>query len=743
MKICLISIEFTPFFGGGIGTYSELLARGLVEKGHTVHVITAAWPNYETQLGADILKTGDIPGLIIHRLPAYEKDYQLPSDPEDYIAKKLWIAQCWGGMPYWGDLVNQKLTALQVEINFDMIEFAESFADGHIYLRKRHLGLSTHNTPVTITLHGPLHEVMESNRIPMRSGWAQRRIAAENRAILSADCICSPSAILAKMVEKRLDLLNQGKHVSVIPNPLVAPVNIGDRQKTVLSKVGNKRYILFVGRMEYRKGPTYFIEAMKKVLPKYPDVMAVLVGKDQAYSYDSGKTMKDHLRSVIPRKMNNRVRFIDNMPREDVLKLYSEAVACVFPAPWDNYPYTCSEAMATNGFVIANKNSGMAEMVEHEKSGLVVDINIPEQLEIAIERALTDDELQGIVRNNARKRILSLCNPSSVIDIKLASYKETINRCKSEQLQVEHARSTKAEKVHILVLSDNEDIPIVARTVKSIEGAAELSNFKVTVTIGSSSNDKLATSFGVNVRYIKHQKNDMGLCYLSWLNGCIDRNFDYVMTLHAGDVLDPCLMKNYQTVFQSRSKVGWLGSWATSLHNPNMGYAHNDPFLPYELLHFTPAPFTMLRCNILAKLIKHNPVNLSWDKQLQQIISIQNAGYECSVIPKALGQYVDHPERVSLQKMPYYDRETLIKDIFLQNSNNLTDNFYHLWDHMFFYQVQSENRNKEFINPGIKQATKLLMKAVFHKMDKKFHRYIQYRHLKSLAKKFASKARVI
>ena len=39
MRICFICSEYPPDAHGGIGAFTQLLGRGLVQRGHEVHVI--------------------------------------------------------------------------------------------------------------------------------------------------------------------------------------------------------------------------------------------------------------------------------------------------------------------------------------------------------------------------------------------------------------------------------------------------------------------------------------------------------------------------------------------------------------------------------------------------------------------------------------------------------------------------------------------------------------------------------
>ena len=44
MRICLVSREFAPYYGAGIGTYLASVTRALSRAGHEVHVLTAKLP---------------------------------------------------------------------------------------------------------------------------------------------------------------------------------------------------------------------------------------------------------------------------------------------------------------------------------------------------------------------------------------------------------------------------------------------------------------------------------------------------------------------------------------------------------------------------------------------------------------------------------------------------------------------------------------------------------------------------
>jgi glycosyltransferase involved in cell wall biosynthesis len=55
--------------------------------------------------------------------------------------------------------------------------------------------------------------------------------------------------------------------------------------KTILTKIYKNsfgKYILFMGRLNYIKGPDILIAAYNLLRKKYPDIQLVIIGKDEA-----------------------------------------------------------------------------------------------------------------------------------------------------------------------------------------------------------------------------------------------------------------------------------------------------------------------------------------------------------------------------------------------------------------------------------------------------------------------------
>src|SRR5688572_21346668 len=117
MRICLVTREFAPFWGAGIGTYAANMARAWREAGHEVHVVC---PPHE-----GVLSRGPelYPGVRFHTVqPA------LSAEDE---------AGCRYEFERYGMRVLRRLEGLHGQNPFDLIEFPDYWAEGHAAIRAR------------------------------------------------------------------------------------------------------------------------------------------------------------------------------------------------------------------------------------------------------------------------------------------------------------------------------------------------------------------------------------------------------------------------------------------------------------------------------------------------------------------------------------------------------------------------------------------------------------------------------
>ncbi len=69
------------------------------------------------------------------------------------------------------------------------------------------------------------------------------------------------------------------------------------------------------------------------------------------------------------------IEFVGAVKSEDLAEQLSRCDIMVLPSRWENFPFACWESMAAGRAVVGSVRGGMADVIEHGKSGLLVEPN--------------------------------------------------------------------------------------------------------------------------------------------------------------------------------------------------------------------------------------------------------------------------------------------------------------------------------------------------------------------------------
>ncbi len=123
----------------------------------------------------------------------------------------------------------------------------------------------------------------------------------------------------------------------------------------VLKKYGIEgEYILFVGTLQPRKNITRLIEAFAKIQNKNKDLRLAIVGK-------KGWLYKEILEAPKQYGVEDRVKFLEFVPDEDLAVLYQNAICLVLPSLYEGFGLPIVEAMSYGCPVITSNVSSLPE----------------------------------------------------------------------------------------------------------------------------------------------------------------------------------------------------------------------------------------------------------------------------------------------------------------------------------------------------------------------------------------------
>ncbi len=153
--------------------------------------------------------------------------------------------------------------------------------------------------------------------------------------------------------------------------------------------------ILFVGRMEKRKGLNYLIEAYKRVKREVPNSRLIAVGP--------GTRLRRKYERQVARDGLEDVTFIGYASYRDLPRYYKTAdVVCVPATGWESFGIVLLEAMAVGKPLVASNIDGYASVATHGAQGLLVPPRNPAKLAEALLTIMTDKSLQQQMGDKGR-----------------------------------------------------------------------------------------------------------------------------------------------------------------------------------------------------------------------------------------------------------------------------------------------------------------------------------------------------
>lgn len=161
----------------------------------------------------------------------------------------------------------------------------------------------------------------------------------------------------------------------------------------------DKINILFVGRMEKRKGANYLIDAYKLVKKEVPNSRLILVGPGIRLRHKYEKqVMRSGLKDVV---------FTGYASYDDLPRYYKTAsIVCAPATGWESFGIVLLEAMAVGKPIIASNIKGYASVITDGEDGLLVPPKNPKKLAEALLSLINDEPLQQKLGANGRAKAL-------------------------------------------------------------------------------------------------------------------------------------------------------------------------------------------------------------------------------------------------------------------------------------------------------------------------------------------------
>lgn len=285
--------------------------------------------------------------------------------------------------------------------------------------------IRSHRVPIVVRLHGPWFLNGEVNGAPKNAAFF-KRIAAEREAIVNADAITAPS----------LDVLNQTRayyglplsDAAVIPNP----IDLAETGEEWSLAACDPNRIVFVGRFDLHKGADVLIHAFARVAAGRPELTLDFIGPDRGIPTEDGETvtLAQFLERNVAENVRSRIVVHGAKRPAEIREFRRRGLVTVIPSRYETFGNTALEALAAGCPVIASGTGGLAEIVKHDATGLLVPPGDPAKLAEAIERLLNDRELAARLGAAGRADVARRYVPRAIAEQTLDFYAGVLSRWK-------------------------------------------------------------------------------------------------------------------------------------------------------------------------------------------------------------------------------------------------------------------------------------------------------------------------
>ena len=394
MRICLVSREYPPEGTGGIAAYVYTLAHGLTEAGHDVTVIAGTAGAHDTAKSTDPCSSPRVYRVATRqRLP-------LPAK----------VRYLWGLLEH-GWTIDRTIAHLErTQGPFDVVEMPNWDTEALIY--------SFHpRAPLVVRLSTPIAVIYPlTGRSPTKVGFRILKYL-EGLPVRRAHCIIANSRFTANYCA---DLYGfPVAQARVIPHGIKAPALVSETPTSQDTTVT----VLFVGRLEPRKGIDYLLQAIPQVVGSVPHVRFVIAGRDIGTA-PRGASYQEYFASFATPEAIKATTFLGYVDDRTLAQLYTECDIFVAPSLFESFGLIYVEAMVHAKPVVAFRAAAIPEVVEHGETGLLAALKDVPSLANALTTLAQDGNLRRDMGRRGYERAITKFSAQGMIEATLACYQQ-------------------------------------------------------------------------------------------------------------------------------------------------------------------------------------------------------------------------------------------------------------------------------------------------------------------------------
>jgi glycosyltransferase involved in cell wall biosynthesis len=360
LRVYFVSQGYPPDDTAGIARWTRECAIELSASGHEVHVIT------RSQSPANHVDFCD--GVWVHSvIDAFDEDLIYPAPVPIPMS------------------VSRRATAVLREIKRSESIWGVDIVSAPIWDVEGILCCAHLNKPVITSLHTTYKLAMQfkpewKSDLQFKVKHVDKVIAAESWLLENSSAILANSIQVINEIDESYDgiLGRVAARVTTVPHgigaPVLAPPEDGAADIDGVRDHGAKFRILFVGRLEERKGPDQLLSALDLLRPLLGNIAVALVGCPGTESDPYQLKLVQQATRLKKRFPRLILSFPGYVSDDELQEYYAAADVFIAPSRFESFGLVLIEAMRHGTPVIACDVGGMREIIDDGVDGYLFSV---------------------------------------------------------------------------------------------------------------------------------------------------------------------------------------------------------------------------------------------------------------------------------------------------------------------------------------------------------------------------------
>jgi mannosyltransferase len=211
------------------------------------------------------------------------------------------------------------------------------------------------------------------------------------------DAIIATNEISASFLKREATVIPHGVDTDSYAPPVDRAAAFAE------AKMPGRYAIGCFGRVRAQKGTDVFVDAMCRLLPRYPDFTAVIVGSVVPEQIAFASDLKKRIEAA---GLQSRIVVTGELPIEEVQRWYQRLTIYAFTSRNEGFGLTLIEAMSAGAALVASRAGAAELVVENGVTGVLTPPGDVDALVAALEPMLGDPASCTAMGTRARTRVL-------------------------------------------------------------------------------------------------------------------------------------------------------------------------------------------------------------------------------------------------------------------------------------------------------------------------------------------------